>query len=471
MDAHGESSSSLLVLSGDATAARLKVRSEGAMLALAQLSAGLVAAHRSRALQQQAVGVDCSAYPEIGCRQGSVVTLSSSVAGMTTVRLTVALDATQSNVYAMSGVQRGGLEMPAAYQVAPPFGADLGGTSPAFFPIANNDALGFAEFDSWLSIGVVDGSAPGAISASPGFDLSLWTADAGLSTRDAAIFYMDPASGPARGGGSVVMAQITSTAASGSAGAVLQGRSEGQAEDWSTAVVWSWPESTQEPLPDPEPQQQTVQPQTAAVVGSMAFDVALDAVLADRAAFERDFISALAGAFAAEGIEVDLADVTVTSITGGSVIVEYAVMLDCGADCAAAEAAGAAANDAVLALATAGTITVAAAQSFAPTATTDSAPAPPPHASPVVAAADSAEEDSSTGAVVVVIVLLLLVGAGVLALQQPAMRERLNLNRVPAKSAPGDPSLPTPAPLAPPVVAPARPVELDVVHSPIMDDI
>ena len=213
LDGRARRASSLLVLSGDATAARLKVRSQGAMLALAQLSAGLVAAHRSRALQQQAVGVDCSAYPEIGCRQGSVVTLSSSVAGMTTVRLTVALDATQSNVYAMSGVQRGGLEMPAAYQVAPPFGADLGGTSPAFFPIANNDALGFAEFDSWLSIGVVDGSAPGAISASPGFDLSLWTADAGLSTRDAAIFYMDPASGPARGGGPVVMAQITSAAA------------------------------------------------------------------------------------------------------------------------------------------------------------------------------------------------------------------------------------------------------------------
>ena len=70
---------------------------------------------------------------------------------MTTVRLTVNLDATQANVYAMAGTTATPMGFPAAYQCAPPFGADIGGVAPVFFPIANNAALGFAEFDSWLT--------------------------------------------------------------------------------------------------------------------------------------------------------------------------------------------------------------------------------------------------------------------------------------------------------------------------------
>ena len=137
---------------------------------------------------------------------------SSISSDYTTMRLSVELTAEQSNVYAMSGTATTGpLTAPAAYQVAAPFGADVGGVSPAFFAIANNDALGFSEFDSWLTIGVTDGSTPGAISASPGFDIATsWTADTPLSQDDGAVFYMDPSTmGANSGTDPIVLMQIT----------------------------------------------------------------------------------------------------------------------------------------------------------------------------------------------------------------------------------------------------------------------
>ena len=168
------------------------------------------------------------------------------VAGMTTVRLTVRLTGVQSNVYAMAGTGDTPMSFPPAYQVNAPFGADIGGVSPAFFAIANNDALGYAEFDSWLTIGVTDGSAVGAISASPGLDIaSLWTEATGITQDNAAIFYMDPATMGANAGTSpIVMAQMTvsadTVAAGGTASAQLQGRSTGGAEDWTYAATWAW---------------------------------------------------------------------------------------------------------------------------------------------------------------------------------------------------------------------------------------
>jgi len=169
---------------------------------------------------------------------------TDGVAGMTTVRATITLDATQSNVYALAGTEEIPMVFPPAYQVATPFGADIGGANPAFFAIANNAALGYAEFDSWLTVGVTDGSAPGAIAASPGFDLGTWTDSAGISQTNAAIFFMDPATMSANSGtDAIVMAQMTvsaETAAGGTASAKLQGRSAGGAEDWETAVTWTW---------------------------------------------------------------------------------------------------------------------------------------------------------------------------------------------------------------------------------------
>ena len=163
------------------------------------------------------------------------------------MRLTITLTAEQTNVYAMAGTSATPMSFPPAYQCAAPFGADIGGASPAFFPIANNAALGYAEFDSWLTVGVTDGSAPGAISASPGFDIAtLWTETAGLEQTNAAIFCMDPACSRPNFGAAppIVMAQMTVSAAvataGGSATAQLQGRSTGGANDWTYSATWTW---------------------------------------------------------------------------------------------------------------------------------------------------------------------------------------------------------------------------------------
>ena len=145
----------------------------------------------------------------------------------------------------MAGTGDVQMSFPPAYQVAAPFGADIGGVSPAFFAIANNAALGFSEFDSWLTIGVTDGSAVGAISASPGFFIAaLWTATTGIEQDNAAIFYMDPATmGGNAGETPVVMAQMSvaaAVAAGGTATAQLQGRSTGGAVDWTYGATWTW---------------------------------------------------------------------------------------------------------------------------------------------------------------------------------------------------------------------------------------
>ena len=177
---------------------------------------------------------------------GQVEVLSTSIDGFTTMRMSVMLTATQQNVYAMAGTSADvPLHVPAAYQCALPFGADIGGVNPAFFAIANNAGLGFAEFDSWLTIGLTDGSQPGAISLSPGFDLGTkWTAETPLHEENVAIFWMDPSAGPG-GADPIVLMQITvpntDYQAGGTAAADLQGRSV-RGPDWAGQLtVWSYP--------------------------------------------------------------------------------------------------------------------------------------------------------------------------------------------------------------------------------------
>jgi hypothetical protein len=175
---------------------------------------------------------------------------SSLNADYTTMRVSVELTAQQANVYALAGtLDSGPLTAPAAYQVAAPFGADIGGVSPAFFPIANNDALGYSEFDSWLTVGVTDGSAPGAIAASPGFDIAtMWTATTPLLQNDGAVFYMDPTTmGSNSGSNPVVLMQITMLSANmGLAGetmatATVQGNLADSLDSWSSRMVWKYP--------------------------------------------------------------------------------------------------------------------------------------------------------------------------------------------------------------------------------------
>ena len=66
------------------------------------------------------------------------------------------LGANQDNAYALAGLVGLPLTVPAAYQCAAPFGADIGGANPQFFAIASGAATGYAEFDSWLTVGMTD---------------------------------------------------------------------------------------------------------------------------------------------------------------------------------------------------------------------------------------------------------------------------------------------------------------------------
>jgi len=156
-------------------------------------------------------------------------------AGWTTYRMSATLKGTASNAYTIYGKSTGSLSLPAAYQCATPFGANTGGTNPAFWAVANNAALGFAQYDSWLSAGLTDGDAAGALS-SIGIDWGGWTADAGIEVTDGAVFWMSPDDAP---GGDVVVAQLTVTAGtSGTMTGGMQGRSS-TGEDWN-ADTMSW---------------------------------------------------------------------------------------------------------------------------------------------------------------------------------------------------------------------------------------
>ena len=139
-----------------------------------------------------------------------------------------------ANVYAMAGTVDQVMAFPPAFQVGAPFGADIGGVSPAFFAVVAD-----AEFDSWLTIGTTDGTAGAAIAASPGLGLGAWSETTGITENNGAIFYMSPNDGPA--GTNIVLAQITSATPTGTASALLQGRSVDAADgDWSAAKEWTW---------------------------------------------------------------------------------------------------------------------------------------------------------------------------------------------------------------------------------------
>ena len=157
---------------------------------------------------------------------------------MTTYRLMVDMPDGYANVYALAGTPAhsngvtGDLSMPAAYQVAAPFGADIGGVDPAFFAFSDEP-----EYDSWLTIGPTDGSAGEGLAASPGLGLAAWTADTSFATTDGAIFWMNPNDGPT--GNGVVMAQLTIS--DGDGPQTMTGLTQGKAvgDDWQSLVAWT----------------------------------------------------------------------------------------------------------------------------------------------------------------------------------------------------------------------------------------
>lgn len=151
--------------------------------------------------------------------------------GYDTWRITATPSGTAASVYTVYGQEDAPMMLPGAYQVATPFGADTGGTNPAFWPIANNPATGYSEYDSWLTVGLTEGDQSGAL-ASIGVDWNAWNEHGGTrySCNDCAIFWMSPDSAPS---GPTVLAQMTvQSGGSNTFTFGLQGRARGGAADW-----------------------------------------------------------------------------------------------------------------------------------------------------------------------------------------------------------------------------------------------
>lgn len=120
----------------------------------------------------------------------------------TTYRVSVELQEPAANIYSIFGSTRSPMRLPPAYQVAAPFGVNVGGVNPAFFAIISD-----AAYDSWLTVGITDGDSAGSL-ASIGIDFDAWTATNGVTIEDGAVFWFDPDEGPAAGS-RIVIAQIT----------------------------------------------------------------------------------------------------------------------------------------------------------------------------------------------------------------------------------------------------------------------
>ena len=139
-----------------------------------------------------------------------------------TYQLVVTLGADATNLYTFYGLPSSPISFPPAYQCPTPFGTSVGGANPQFFAIANNPSLGYAEFDSWVTVGITDGDASGALS-SIGLDFSEWSETTSLVSSDGAVFWMSPDDGPSA---EVVLGQLTvASDASGTVTLGLQGRS------------------------------------------------------------------------------------------------------------------------------------------------------------------------------------------------------------------------------------------------------
>jgi hypothetical protein len=113
------------------------------------------------------------------------------------------------NIYALAGTHDHVSTVPAAYQVAAPFGVNVGGVDPLFFQMSPT-----SQFDSWLTMG--NGYNAGiSTMGSVGINFDGWTETAPLTFDNGAIFLMNPDDAtPARtavssSGTDVVLAHLT----------------------------------------------------------------------------------------------------------------------------------------------------------------------------------------------------------------------------------------------------------------------
>ena len=129
--------------------------------------------------------------------------MSSSAEGFTAYRLSLDLSGGAVNVFTIYGHEDAPMSLPAANQVAAPFGANIGGVNPALI-----DAHSSAALDSWLTVGLTDGNEAGELSHA-GIAFEEWTADNPLVVDNGAVFWMSPDDGPSADDGRIVVAQIT----------------------------------------------------------------------------------------------------------------------------------------------------------------------------------------------------------------------------------------------------------------------
>jgi hypothetical protein len=161
----------------------------------------------------------------------STIVATDGVAGYTTYRLEVTLGVAADNIYTVFGEPEMPMNVPGAYQVATPFGADVAGVNPDLAAV-----MPTAAFDSWLTVGLTTGGA-GEIS-SIGIAFGAWTEQAGITTDNGALFWMDPSAGPAKDSGAVTLAQLT--VRTGSSRLSVQMGAQGHAmfglSDWTEQV-------------------------------------------------------------------------------------------------------------------------------------------------------------------------------------------------------------------------------------------
>lgn len=158
-------------------------------------------------------------HPISGAVSPVVSVISFSEVG-TTYQLVLRLGDRAENIYTIYGEAGHPLKMPPAYQVSrrcrlmfslraaqlldspaahwvkssllacdslqvpTPFGVDVGGVPPAFI-----DVSPASQYDSWLTVGVTDGSKASLVS-SIGFDFDAWTSTNGISNSNCAVFWM-----------------------------------------------------------------------------------------------------------------------------------------------------------------------------------------------------------------------------------------------------------------------------------------
>jgi hypothetical protein len=114
-----------------------------------------------------------------------------AVQGQTTYRLSVQLQNGAVSLHSVYGSVESPMVLPPAFQVNGEFGADVGGVSPELF-VASLDS----EFDSWLTIGVADGSAPLSVT---GIDFASWQQDSGLTADNGMVTHGEKETGGSGG--------------------------------------------------------------------------------------------------------------------------------------------------------------------------------------------------------------------------------------------------------------------------------